>query len=210
MLETHFIITTWILLMQNISSRNWQNFCAHLAEILSKISFCSLAPRAENFQPDEGFVIWARLLLELKKRGGNLYCIGNGASSALCSHFSADISKNVGIRAHVFTDAALLTAVGNDISFEQIFAEPLLRQGLPGDALLTVSSSGNSANILAGIAAARKIGFQIITLSAMHMDNASRELGDLNIYVPAPTYGLAETAHAAILHHVTDILTYGT
>lgn len=159
---------------------------------------------------ETGIAQWHDMAAAMRKRRGCLYLVGNGASSSMSSHFAADLNKNARLRTQVFTDAALITAVANDISYERVFAEPLARMGEAGDMLLTISSSGNSPNILAAIKVARQLGMQVVTLSGMKEDNASRTLGDLNIYVPETTYGLVETAHSALLHHWTDLLVAST
>jgi D-sedoheptulose 7-phosphate isomerase len=70
--------------------------------------------------------------------------------------------------------------------------------------VVAISSSGRSANILQAVQTTRKTGGKVITLSAMQRDNPLHNLGDLNFYIPAPSYGMAETCHAAILHYWID------
>lgn len=151
-----------------------------------------------------GLGLWVERTLELGARGGCAYFAGNGASASMASHFSTDIAKNGGVRAMVFTDPSLMTCVGNDYSYEDVFAEPLSWHMRPGDMAVLVSSSGNSPNIVKAAKKARELGGFVATLSAMGGGNALRSLGDVNIYIPATTYGLAETGHAALLHHWVD------
>lgn len=92
------------------------------------------------------------------------------------------------------------------MGYEWVFAEPLRRRAKKGDMLVAISSSGASKNILNATEVARKIGLKIITLSAMLPQNPLRSEGFLNAYVPAETYGYAETCHAAILHHWMDMV----
>lgn len=185
-------------------SDGWNKFQGNLDAALHELTFNTLDDQV--ITTVKGFSLWVEMVKKLQNESGCLYLIGNGASSSMCSHFAADLTKNAHIRTQVFTDAALLTAVGNDISFERIFAESLLRTARAGDLLLTISSSGNSPNIIAGIEAARRLKMIVITLSGMNSSNASRRMGNLNIYVPGETYGIVETAHAAILHYWTDML----
>jgi D-sedoheptulose 7-phosphate isomerase len=103
-----------------------------------------------------------------------------------------------------FTDSALLTATANDISFDRVFSLPLERFGRSGDLLITISSSGNSPNIVRALEVARRLDVGAVTLSAMGADNRSRALGDLNFYVPVRRYGWAESAHQVILHYWFD------
>jgi D-sedoheptulose 7-phosphate isomerase len=73
-----------------------------------------------------------------------------------------------------------------------------------GDVLVAVSSSGESPNILRAAEESHRLGGAVVTLSAMDPDNTLRKMGSLNFYVPASTYGMAESCHAAILHHWID------
>ena len=124
----------------------------------------------------------------------------------MASHFAADLAKNAHLHTEVFSDLSLITAISNDMGYEWVFAKPLCRRAKKGDMLVAISSSGASKNILCATEIAKKIGLKIITLSAMLPQNPLRSSGDLNIYVSAKTYGLAETAHAAILHHWMDLV----
>ena len=128
----------------------------------------------------------------------------------MASHFAADVAKNAGIRTNVFTDTALMTALANDLCYEEVYAEQLRWNMKAGDMLVAISSSGNSPNIVRAVKTAQSLNGTVVTLSAMGEDNAIRKLGDLNFYVPAQTYGMAETAHAAILHYWMDIVEYSS
>ncbi|KHK00284.1 putative phosphoheptose isomerase [Desulfovibrio sp. TomC] len=123
---------------------------------------------------------------------------------------SADLAKNAHVHTQVFTDMSLLTAVANDISFAEVFAEPLRRCINPEDMLVAISSSGNSPNVVRAVNVARDAGAFIVTLSAMDSGNSIRTMGDLNYWLPARTYGLAETSHAAILHYWMDLMALTT
>jgi len=140
----------------------------------------------------------------LRRAGGKIMFIGNGASAAIASHMAADYAKNGGVRAIAFNDPALLTAVSNDIRYEQVFAEPIRLFADPGDILLAISSSGQSPNILAGSHAARERGCRLITLSGFRDDNPLRTLGDTNFYVPCLSYGVTEVLHHSLCHCILD------
>lgn len=154
---------------------------------------------------DEGFDRWCAITSNLQVNGAEMFFVGNGASAMMASHMSADASKNGKIRAVAFNDVALVTAVSNDIAYDEVFAVPLGRMANSDDVLVTISSSGNSPNIVRAIEMAREIGLTIITLSGMREDNKSRKMGDLNFYVPAETYGMVESAHQIILHYWLDL-----
>jgi D-sedoheptulose 7-phosphate isomerase len=143
--------------------------------------------------------------LKARQKKAVIFLIGNGASASMASHVAADLGKNGNLRTMVLNDPSLLTAVGNDIDFSEVFAEPLRRFGSKHDLLVAISSSGRSPNILSAIKTARAIGMSVVTFSAMDSDNPLRRLGDLNFYVPACDYGHAESAHAALLHYWIDM-----
>ncbi len=154
---------------------------------------------------DAGFEKWCEITRQLKDNNSTMYMVGNGASSMMASHMAADASKNGKIRVRAFNDAALMTAVGNDLAYAEVFAMPLMRFAGPGDVLVTISSSGNSPNIIRAIEQAREMGLTVVTLSGMKPDNKSRGMGDLNFFIPAPTYGVVECAHQILLHYWLDL-----
>ncbi len=154
---------------------------------------------------EAAFRRWVSMTRDVEGNRRTVYFAGNGASAAMASHMAADALKNGRLRAMAFNDPSLLTAVSNDIAFENCFAEPIRRFGLQGDLLTTISSSGNSPNILKAIEAAREQNMRVVTLSGMKPDNKSRTLGDVNFYVPAKTYGIVECAHQVLLHCWLDL-----
>jgi len=153
---------------------------------------------------DAGLFRWQEWTSSLQQAGGVLYMVGNGASATMASHISLDATKNGGLKAQAFNDIASLTALGNDLGYEEVFAFPISRYAQLGDMLLTISSSGNSPSIIRAIEAAHELGMKVITLSAMNPENKSRRMGDLNFFIPVTTYGLAECAHQILLHYWLD------
>jgi len=132
--------------------------------------------------------------------GRKQYICGNGASAAFASHMALDWTKNGGVPTLSFNDSALLTAMGNDLGYEKAFSAPLSWYAKSGDLLITVSSSGASPNIIETILVARAKGMGVITISSLKPDNPSRSLGDLNLFIPADSYGVAESSHQILLH----------
>jgi D-sedoheptulose 7-phosphate isomerase len=144
------------------------------------------------------------LLKAVQSSGGTQFFLGNGASAAFAEHMALDWTKNGGIRSQNPSSSVLLTALANDISFQDAFATYLDRYARKGDLVVTISSSGNSENIIRAIKQARKQECKVITLSGLKPDNTSRQLGDINFYVPARTYGIVECAHQVLLHMIID------
>lgn len=184
--------------------RLWKGEVDQLCNLLRNLSFKER--NSIELGPDRGFQIWKELTIEAREKRKSIYLIGNGASASMASHFAADLAKNAHLHTEVFSDLSLITAISNDIGYEQIFAEPLRRRAKEKDMLVAISSSGCSKNIINATKIAKKIGLIIITLSAMSPQNELRCAGHLNAYIPAETYGFAETCHAAILHHWMDMV----
>jgi D-sedoheptulose 7-phosphate isomerase len=176
----------------------YERYIQSMQEALNGMIVTNLS--GEILDSEAAFDWWRKCTVELRTKDRTCYFIGNGASATMASHMAVDATKNAGIKAMTFNDAAFLTAIGNDIGYEEVFSLPLKRFAHEGDLLVTISSSGNSPNVLRGIECARETKVQVITLSGMKPDNKSRRMGDLNFYVPAATYGFAESAHAILLH----------
>ena len=153
---------------------------------------------------EEGAERAIKMILETRSAVRKIMLSGNGGSSAIVSHVQNDLCKAVGVRALVFTEQPLLTALANDEGYGSVFEKPIELWAEPGDLLLTVSSSGRSENIVRALKAASGLGCRIITLSGFNPENPSRSAGDLNFYVPSDVYGFVETAHMALLHFMTD------
>lgn len=169
----------------------------------------SLSMRDKNGQElvvDQAYQFWKDWTLQARAERRVVYLVGNGASASMASHLSADLAKNAHVRTQVFSDLSLITAIANDLCYEEVFAEPLRSRMEAGDLLVAISSSGKSPNILRAAEVARKQGGKIISLSAMDEENPLRQAGDLNIYLPAATYGMAESGHATILHYWMDLV----
>jgi D-sedoheptulose 7-phosphate isomerase len=181
---------------------SWKNYLNELSDVLENLSFTDdYGTRVENA---EGFSRWLALTDPAIREGRGIFFIGNGASASMASHFAADLGKNGNLRTYTFTDLSLITALANDTSYENVFTDPIRRYMEPRDLLVAISSSGNSPNIVNAVRMALERGSSVVTISGMRLDNAIRSMGLLNVHVPAPEYGLAESAHAAILHYWVD------
>lgn len=183
---------------------DWSSKVRRLAGLLEALE--ATGGGGEALQAEAAFARWRDATRAVRERGATIYFVGNGASASMASHFSADMAKNGRVHTQVFTDPALVTAIGNDMGYEHVFAEPLRRRARPGDMLVAISSSGRSPNVVTAARLARELSTTVVALTAMSPDNPLRALGDLSLWVPAETYGDAETAHAAILHHWMDAL----
>lgn len=136
---------------------------------------------------------------------GRLLFVGNGGSAAIASHMAIDFSKNGGIPALAFNDAASLTCLANDLGYENVFAHHIKALGTSSDMLVAISSSGNSPSILNAVKAANELSMVTVTLSGFQPDNRLRELGEMNLYVPSSEYGFVEITHLALCHSILDL-----
>ena len=145
-----------------------------------------------------------RILLNLKKRKNKIMFIGNGGSAAIANHQAIDYTNNGGFKAITFNESSFLTCMANDYGYDQVFARPIRTFAEEGDALIAISSSGKSRNILEGVKAAKEKKCCVITLSGFSHLNPLRQQGDINFYVPNNNYGLVEILHLSILHALLD------
>jgi D-sedoheptulose 7-phosphate isomerase len=148
--------------------------------------------------------------------GRQLFVAGNGGSAATASHMAADLGKTVlgkridsrarRFRVHALTDnMPLLTAYGNDVSYDETFAEPLRAWADAGDVLLVISASGNSPNVLRAVTVARELGVETIGLLGFE-GGAARDLLDHALVVRSTHFGYIEDAHSVVMHLLTDAL----
>ncbi len=149
---------------------------------------------------DAALLIWVKETFRVFTDSQRIFMAGNGASATMAEHFGLDAMKNAHLNTINFSETSYLTAVSNDISYEDVFLLKLERLAEKGDMLITISSSGSSPNVVKALEYATANGITCVTLSAMKPENKSRQLGNINFYVPAPTYGLAESIHSSIMH----------
>jgi D-sedoheptulose 7-phosphate isomerase len=152
------------------------------------------------------------LLLDAGRTGKTIFILGNGGSAATASHLACDLAKTASVpgqprlRALALTDnVPLLTAWGNDASYEVVFAEQLKTFAQPGDLVIAISASGNSPNVLAAATAARAAGARVIGVTGFG-GGRLRALCDVCLVVPSHEYGPVEDAHMILVHAVTAAL----
>ena len=156
-------------------------------------------------KPDEFFDLIGQLLNHLKKNQNRIFFIGNGASAAFANHMALDFSKNGKILSRSLSDSALLTALSNDYSYESAMVEYLkIEEVGENDFIVTISSSGNSPNILNVLNYCKDYNIKSLALSGLKRDNKSISIADFSIYVPMKTYGMVECIHQVFLHLILD------
>lgn len=148
-------------------------------------------------------------LLDARKRSAAIFFVGNGGSAATASHFANDLSIGTNdydqpFRAMSLTDnVPIITAIGNDFGYEEIFVRQLKIAGKEGDVLVGISASGNSPNVLRAFDYARGAGIRTVAITAFD-GGKMKTLADEGIHVPTEPkeYGPAEDAHMVLDHLV--------
>ena len=145
------------------------------------------------------------ILKKLRETKSKIYFFGNGASAAFANHMALDFSKNGKILSRSLSDSSLLTALSNDYSYENAMLEFLKIEGVTKeDLVITISSSGNSPNIVSVLNYCKEKNIKSLALSGLKKDNKSISLADYSIYVPMKTYGMVECIHQIFLHLILD------
>lgn len=148
-------------------------------------------------------------LLDARNRDATIFFIGNGGSAATASHFANDLSIGTNDYAKPFrvislTDnVSIITAIGNDFGYEEIFVRQLQIHGKKGDVLVGISASGNSPNVLKAFDYALSVGIKTVAITAFD-GGKMKNLANEGIHVPTEykEYGPAEDAHMILDHLV--------
>ena len=153
----------------------------------------------------------AKAVLERLKVGGKLIAFGNGGSAADAQHIVAELVGRYRVDRKplpalaLTTNSSSLTAIGNDYGFEEVFARQIEGIATPSDAVLAVSTSGNSPNLLRAIVVAQRIGSFTIGLTGKS-GGQMRKLVDLCICVPSDSTARIQEAHILIGHIICGIV----
>lgn len=146
------------------------------------------------------------LLRRAGAAGGKVLLAGNGASAAMASHIAVDLTKVSGIRALTFNEPDLITCFANDYGYEHWIAKALEFYADPADAVVLISSSGRSPNVVDAARQARAMGLPLLTLSGFAPDNPLRAAGTVNLWVNSSQYNFVEVTHQAWLVGMVDAL----
>jgi phosphoheptose isomerase len=154
----------------------------------------------------------AAILLEAYTRGARIFSCGNGGSASIANHMQCDHVKGVrtttDLTPHVLslsTNVELLTAIANDMGYENVFVYQLQSHSGPGDVLMAVSSSGRSANIVRALTWARDNGLHTIAVTGFE-GGAAKSEAEVSIHVDCANYGVIEDLHQAIMHALAQYI----
>lgn len=170
-----------------------------------------LAATADRVAAELGPALEAALALvrDTVRRGGTLYFCGNGGSAADAQHLATEYVVRYARTRRAYpavaltTDTSLLTAAGNDLGFDEIFARQVEALARPGDLLIIHSTSGNSPNVLRAAEAARAKGIPVLALSARD-GGKLKALATHSVIVPTERTDRAQELHLCIQHVICD------
>ena len=154
----------------------------------------------------------AQAIVQCLAQGGKVLACGNGGSAAHAQHFAAAMINRFehdrpGLAAMALTtDSATLTSVANDSTYEQVFARSIKALGLPGDILLAISTSGNSASVLEGVAAAHSRSMHVLALTGRSGGMLAEQMSDADVLlcVPAQSTARIQEVHLLLIHCLCD------
>jgi D-sedoheptulose 7-phosphate isomerase len=152
------------------------------------------------------------LMFGALSNGNKILACGNGGSAADCQHFAAELvgrfeRERFPLPAiSLTTDTSIMTAVANDYSFKDVFAKQVQAFGQAGDVLLAISTSGNSANVLAAVEAALEREMRIVALTGKDGGAMAKMLTDADVYINVPHSRTAriQEVHLTTIHCICD------
>jgi len=153
----------------------------------------------------------AQMAVRTLRNGGRLYFCGNGGSAADAQHLAAEFigrfmrDRKALPAIALTTDTSILTAIGNDFGFDEVFKKQVEALAAPGDVVLGISTSGKSNNVFYGLTKANEIGCTTIGLLGRQGGNISG-IVDVSLIVPAQETPFIQEAHVTILHLLCDLV----
>lgn len=154
----------------------------------------------------------ARRIEACYRRGATVFVCGNGGSTAIANHMVCDHGKLVqtdtDLVARVISlsnPTEMITAIGNDISYAEVFAYQLASLGRPGDVLVTISGSGDSPNVVRAIEVAREKGLESIAFTGFNGGRTAK-MADVNLHVVADNYGIIEDVHQSLMQIIAQFI----
>jgi D-sedoheptulose 7-phosphate isomerase/D-glycero-D-manno-heptose 1,7-bisphosphate phosphatase len=148
----------------------------------------------------------AQVLSAAYDRNASVFACGNGGSASIANHLQCDHVKGIRngteLKTRAFslsTNVELLSAIANDLGYDNVFEYQLESLAQPGDVLLAISSSGRSPNIVRALEWANRNGLSTVALTGFS-GGAAKELASVSVHVPSSNYGVVEDAHQALMH----------
>lgn len=151
----------------------------------------------------------AQMILAALQRGNKLLICGNGGSAAEAAHFATELvgryarSRRSIPAIALSSDGSLVTCIGNDFGFDQVFSRQISGLAQPGDLVVVLTTSGNSANIVAALHEAKKLGLETIALLGRGGGKA-KGLATCELIIPGSHGPSTQEAHLFLIHHFCE------
>jgi phosphoheptose isomerase len=173
--------------------------------------FQELARAASSIEFDE-VERAASVLVEAYTSGASVFSCGNGGSAAISNHLQCDHLKGVRTETDLLprvislsSNVELLTAIANDIGYNDVFIYQLQSQCRPGDVLVAISSSGRSANIVRALEWAREHNVRTISLTGFQGGDA-KNMAEVAVHIDCSNYGIVEDLCQSVMHAIAQYI----
>jgi D-sedoheptulose 7-phosphate isomerase len=183
------------------------DYAAHIAREIQE----SISVKTELGRIAKQIADAATAIVNCLRAGGKLIVFGNGGSATDAQHMVAELVGRYAVKRQALaaialtTNSSSLTAIANDFGFEEIFARQLEALAKPQDAVLAISTSGNSPNVLRALETAKTLGLNKIGLTG-NDGGKLRDLVDISVIVPSTSTPRIQEAHTLIIHILCGIV----
>lgn len=188
--------------MNNVKFKEFvDDYYQNFIRALEKFDRSSLAPVLQVFE-------------EIASSGRTLWVAGNGGSAAISDHTVCDTTKGTYVEGSppirsisLASNIPMITALANDLDYEDVFSRQLEYYLKPGDAVLLVSSSGNSPNVVKACEYANSRGVTTIAFVGFR-GGKLKEIAKHSVWIPSENYGISEDTHQSLIHVITQYLRF--
>ena len=146
------------------------------------------------------------VLLSVSKKNGKILIFGNGGSAAISSHVSVDLTKNANIRTVNFNESDLITCFSNDYGYDRWVEKSIDFYADRKDAVILISSSGKSMNMINACKAAKRKKIKVISLTGHSKNNPLSKISNISLWVNSKAYNFIENTHQIWLLTICDLI----
>ena len=152
-----------------------------------------------------------QMIVATLRRGGKLLICGNGGSAAEAAHFSTELvgryakTRRSLPAVALSSDGSLLSCIGNDFGYDQVFSRQIAGLAKPGDLVVVLTSSGNSANIIAALHEAKRLQLESLALLGRGGGKA-KGFATCDLIMPGASGAAAQEAHLFLIHHFCELI----
>lgn len=191
----------WVLMVANLLEQSETDYHSHLKQRFGEYS---LALNDVDYWAD--LASFRDLCRDVSVRGGKLIFAGNGGSASIASHAATDFTKQSKVRTVCFNDTNLMSAFSNDYGHEHWIARCIEVYADPNDAVVLISGSGQSKNVINAARLSNLKNLPVVTFTGFEATNPLKELGQLNFWINNHNYSVTEAIHSIWIFCVADLL----